>query len=228
MPLQNRVTPFGEIVAISARGLLMGNRGGRLHDPATKLLSGRRWASRAWIACDLHYGDTRREVMGRGYTELFFLDEVTALTAGHRPCYLCRRAAARAFADRWAAAHGLARPPRAGDMDRVLHRERTPLGMRPHFLEPIPDLPDGTMVALPKPEAEPGDPGAIWEAWAVRGDRLLKWSGAGYAEVRPRPGAGLAYALTPPSTIAVLANGYQPTWHDTAEQTQETPPGAPA
>ena len=100
--------------------------------------------------------------------------------------------------------------------------------MRPHFLEPIPDLPDGTMIALPKPEAEPGDPGAIWEAWAVRGDRLLKWSGAGYAEVRPRPGAGLAYALTPPSTIAVLANGYQPTWHDTAEQAQETPPGAPA
>ncbi|WP_018698806.1 hypothetical protein [Amorphus coralli] len=217
MPLQNRVTPFGEIVAISARGLLMGNRGGRLHDPETKLLSGRRWTSRAWISCSLHHGDTKRHVMGPGYTELFFTDEVTALTAGHRPCYRCRRAAARAFAAAWAQAQGLPRPPRAPEMDRVLHRERTPLGMRQHFLEPIPDLPDGTMIALPNPESDPDDPGAIWQAWAIRGDRLLKWEGGGYTEIQPRPGAGIAYALTPPSVIAVLDNGYQPIWHPSSE-----------
>ena len=220
MPLRNRVTPFGEIVAISARGLLMGNRGGRLHDPETKLLGGRRWASRAWISCSLHYRDTKRDVMGAGYTELFFMDEVTALTAGHRPCYLCRREAARAFASAWAEAQGLARPPRAPDIDRTLHRERTPLGMRPHFLEPIPDLPDGTMIALPRPESDPDDPGAIWQAWAIRGDRLLKWSGGGYAEAQPRPSAGIAYALTPSSVIAALASGYRPMWHSSAEPSE--------
>ncbi|MEW5424653.1 hypothetical protein [Amorphus sp. 3PC139-8] len=217
MPLQNRVTPFGEIVAIAARGLLMGNRGGRLHDPGTKLLSGRRWQSMAWIACDLHYKDRRRVIMGHGYTELFFLDEVTALTAGHRPCYTCRRARALAFAEAWAEAHGLPRRPRAGEIDRCLHRERTPLGMRPHFLEPLPDLPDGSMIALPSAETDPDDPEAIWQAWAIKGDRLLRWDGDGYSEARARPASGLAYALTPPSTIAALASGYRPLWHPSAE-----------
>lgn len=217
MPLQNRVTPFGEIVAIAARGLLMGNRGGRLHDPETRLLSGRRWQSMAWISCDLHYKGRRRVVMGHGYTELFFLDEVTALTAGHRPCHTCRRADALAFADAWARAHGLCARPRAGEIDRGLHRERTPLGMRPHFLEPLPDLPDGSMIALPSAETDPAKPDAIWQAWAIKGDQLLRWEADGYAEVRPRPSAGLAYALTPPSTIAALAAGYRPLWHPSAE-----------
>lgn len=216
MPLQNRVTPFGEIVALSARGLLMGNRGGRLHDPGTKLLSGRRWHSKAWIACDLHYRGRRREVMGRGYTELFFLDEITALTAGHRPCYLCRRERALAFADAWAKGHDLGHTPTAREIDTILHRERTPLGMRPHFLEPLPDLPDGAMIALPNAESDAADPAAIWQAWAVKANRLLRWDGDGYRESRPRPGSGLAYALTPPSTIAVLASGYRPMWHPSA------------
>lgn len=218
MPLQNRVTPFGEIVAISARGLLMGNRGGRLHDPKTRLLGGRRWTSRAWISCSLHHRGRKREVMGSGYTELFFTDEVTALTAGHRPCYQCRRAAAVGVRS---LPGPLPKPAaattRTGDRPCPGHAERTPLGMRPHFLEPIPDLPDGTMIALPNPESDPDDPGAIWQAWAIRGDRLLQWSGDGYVRSQPRPEAGIAYALTPPSVIAALANGYRPIWHPTAE-----------
>ena len=95
MALQNRVTPFGELIATPARGLMFGNRGGRFHrDDQT--LGLRRWASRHWICCDLHYKGHHHEPMGKGYTSLFFLDEVTALAAGHRPCFYCRHADARA------------------------------------------------------------------------------------------------------------------------------------
>ena len=210
MPLQNRVTPFGEIVAVSLRGLLMGNRGGRLHDPATKTLGGRRWVSKQWISCRLEFGGRHREVMGRGYTELFFLDEVTALAAGHRPCHLCRRPQALAFGDAWRIARGLDRPPHAPEVDRVLHGERTPIGMRPDFLQPFPDLPDGTMVALPSDD--PGAP-AAWRSWAVRGGSIHRWDHAGYVERRPRPQHDLAFPLTPPALIEVLRAGYEPLWH---------------
>ena len=96
-PLQNRVTPFGDIAAVSARGGMMGNRGGRLHGPERRL-GRRRWASRAWICCELAFRGRQRVVMGESYTELFFLDEAVALAAGHRPCFECRRREARAVA----------------------------------------------------------------------------------------------------------------------------------
>ena len=90
-PLQNRVTPFGDVVAIAQRGLFIGNRG-IIHDPATKTLLQRRWTTKAWLVCVLDYKGRRREVMGgRTWTELFFLDEAVALAAGHRPCFFCRR-----------------------------------------------------------------------------------------------------------------------------------------
>src|SRR6476620_12262288 len=87
-PLQNRVTPFGDVVAIAQRGLFIGNRG-IIHDPATKTLLGRRWTTKAWLVCVLDYKGRRRELMGgRSWTELFFLDEAVALAAGHRPCFM--------------------------------------------------------------------------------------------------------------------------------------------
>src|SRR5688572_33069560 len=123
MPLQNRVDPFGELLATSARGTLFGNRGGKFHrDDQT--LSRRRYATRQWICCVLDFKGRQRDVWGRYYTELFFLDEVTALSAGHRPCFECRRRDAQAFARCWQRAFGLPAPPRAADMDRVLHAER--------------------------------------------------------------------------------------------------------
>jgi hypothetical protein len=86
MPLQNRVTPFGDIVAIPQRGIFTGNRG-IIHDPATRTLLNRRWASKAWLVCLCEYKGRRRAVMGRrSWTKLFFLDEAVALAAGHRPC----------------------------------------------------------------------------------------------------------------------------------------------
>src|SRR3984885_9196774 len=100
-PLQNRVTPFGDIVAIPQRGIFTGNRG-IIHDPATKTLLRKRWASRAWLICRCDYKDRRRDVMaGWSWTELFFLDEAVALAAGHRPCFLCRRNAAESFRAAW-------------------------------------------------------------------------------------------------------------------------------
>ena len=97
MPLASRVDPFGNLFASPARGLLMGNRGGRIHEDERRL-GRRRWASRAWICCRLDFKGRRRRVWGDSYTELFFLDEVTALAAGHRPCFECRRRDAEAFA----------------------------------------------------------------------------------------------------------------------------------
>ena len=123
MPLQNRVDPFGELFAAPARGLFMGNRGGRIHTD-DKRLTKRRWASRQWICCVLHFKGRQRDVWGRYYTELFFLDEVTALAAGHRPCFECRRKDAEAFARGWQQAFKLVRPPRADEMDQVLHAGR--------------------------------------------------------------------------------------------------------
>src|SRR5271167_825449 len=105
-PLQNRVTPFGDVVAMSQRGLYIGNRG-IIHDPATKTLLGRRWTTKAWLVCVLDYKGRHREVMvGRSWTELFFLDEAVALAAGHRPCFFCRRADGEAFRAAWGKARG--------------------------------------------------------------------------------------------------------------------------
>src|SRR5437868_15544573 len=112
MVLQNRVDPFGELIATSARGMLLGNRGGRFHRD-DRTLGRRRWASRQWICCVLEFKGRQRDVWGRFYTELFFLDEPTALAAGHRPCFECRRVEAQAFAACWQHAAGLKSPPGA-------------------------------------------------------------------------------------------------------------------
>lgn len=203
MPLQNRVTPFGDLIAVPDRGEMFGNRGGCFHDPDTKSLGRRRWASRQWIICTLSFKGRQRSVWGRGYTELFFLDEVTALAAGHRPCFECRRAAALSYA----AAFDPKSPdrPRAPDIDRMLHRER--LDHRDKRLHRIETgrVPDGAMIEIDG------------EAWAVRGDSLLSWSPAGYGARRPRPSGGTVAMLTPPGSARALGAGYRPIWHSSTE-----------
>lgn len=197
MPLQNRVDPFGAIHAVEARGLFTGNRG-VIHEPDTKALLSRRWTTKAWIVCDLvNPRGTRREPMGRnapsggaGWTELFFLDEVTALAAGHRPCFYCRREAATRFQRCFGAVNAPA-------MDAMLHRER--LGALPAAAA---NLPDGAMIGT-------GD-----VAYAVRTGRALRWSFAGYGGPEPLPTA--ARLLTPPSTMTALRAGYRPIWHRSA------------
>lgn len=204
MTLQNRVTPHGEIVADPARGLFMGNRGGRIHDPATRQLTRRRWASKAWICCLTSFKERQRKVMGMSYTELFFLDEVTALAAGHRPCFECRRRAAVDFAERWAAVEGVGERAAAADMDRVLHDQRLDNLKGACPTRTLSALPDACMIEMD------GD------TWAVNGGRLLRWTPGGYDRAVDRTGDRKASVLTPLAIIDVLANGYAPVWHPSA------------
>jgi hypothetical protein len=204
-PLQNRVTPFGDLAAVSARGLFMGNRGGRFHTDV-KTLTNRRWASRQWICCVLDFKGRHRNVWGRFYTELFFLDEPTALAAGHRPCFECRRGDAVTFAEKWRDANGLHARPHADEMDDVLHRERRHGRVKRVHRQNINALPDGAFVAL----EEEG-------AFAVRGNSLLRWTSEGYQGGRRRSRVGAVDVLTPPAILAVLSAGYRPNWHPTAD-----------
>ncbi len=204
MPLPNRVTPLGELVAVASRGLFMGNRGGRIHRD-DRTLGTRRWASRAWICCVTRFKGRHRTVWGHGYTELFFLDEPTALAAGHRPCFECRRRDALAFASCWTAGAQSEERPRAGEMDRMLHAERLDRREKRRHSLLIDGLPDAAMLDLDG------------EVFAVRGRQLLRWTHGGYRDVRPRPRGILAEALTPLSILAVLAHGYRPQWHPSAD-----------
>lgn len=204
MPLQNRVTPSGDLIADPGRGLLTGNRGGRFHDVATRSLGARRWASRQWIACRLAFRGRHRTVWSGGYTELFFLDEVTALAAGHRPCFECRREEAVAFARALARGLRLAAPPRAPDIDRLLHAERLDGRAKRRHAADIAVLPDGAVVEIDG------------IACALRHGRLLPWTPGGYGAARGRPPSGLFALLTPPATVAALDAGYRPLWHPTA------------
>ena len=204
MPLQNRVDPFGVLFAGAARGLLMGNRGGRIHD-AGKSLGARRWASKQWICCVLEFNNRHRKVWGDSYTELFFLDEPTAFAAGHRPCFECRRKDAELFARLWGMAFGLKERPRAAEMDDVLQGQRLDGRAKRHHQRDFSELPDGAFVVLDA------------DAWAVCGSSLLRWTPSGYIERRTKPARGVADALTPPATLAVLSNGYAPRWHPSAD-----------
>jgi hypothetical protein len=203
--LQNRVTPAGEIVADPARGLLMGNRG-CLHR-ADRTLGAARWRSKLWICCVLEWRGVRRDPMPPGrWTALFFLDEATALAAGHRPCGYCRRPAYEAYAEAWRRAQGLAQRPRAGEMDARLHAERVDPRSRRQQTRPARagQLPDGAMVR------RDGACGLL------AGGYFLPWSFAGYqAPAALRPGTPVEL-LTPPASIAALAAGYRPLLHPSA------------
>jgi hypothetical protein len=196
-PLQNRVDPFGELHAVPARGGLMGNRGGRIHRD-DRTLSGSRWKTKHWLICVCAFKGRWREVWGKGYTELFFLDEPTALAAGHRPCFECRRQAAKAFL-----ADFPGRPSRVDAMDEALHRERVENRRKPLWRARLGDLPDGAMIARDG------------RAYAVRAGTLLPWSFARYGTPALFQPTVIADVLTPPSTVATLAAGYRPLWPET-------------
>ena len=197
MPLQNRVTPLGELVAEPGRGLVYGNRG-CLHDEAWRIR--RRYNGKRWIACRLEFrGWLRRPLLQPGrFTELFFLDEVTAFAAGHRPCALCRREDYVRFVARWRGLH----PGQEGAdaIDAQLHAERVASGTRAQLRHDarIDSLPDGTFVLV---DSEPH---------LVLGPSLLRWTTAGYAERAPRRGRQSALVITPPSLVGVLRSGWEP------------------
>jgi len=197
MPLQNRVTPLGELVADPGRGLVYGNRG-CLHDDEGRIR--RRYAVKRWIACRLEFRGWRRGPLlqpGK-FTELFFLDEATALAAGHRACALCRREDYDRLRALWSELH----PGQVGAdaVDEQLHAERVdPLTRAQlHHTAGFDDLPDGAFVL------HEGTP------CLVLGGSLLRWTPRGYAGRMTRPTHTQATAITPPSLLAVLAAGWEP------------------
>lgn len=197
MPRRNRVTPDGTLID-AGRGTFMGNRG-CLHDGAGE--PQRTHRGRRWIVCVLEVGGRRLPLDGPGLnTQLFFLDEATALAAGHRPCRACRRDAFHAFVDAWRAGNSGILPHTAGidAIDRMLHAERVGLRER----APLDALPDGTLVVLG------GDPAA----YLVLEHGLRAWGPHGYAAPLPRP-AAVVEVLTPFSIVRALRAGYRPVLH---------------
>jgi hypothetical protein len=201
MPLQNRIDPFGNLIVTSARGTLFGNRGGKFHTDAKTLPPARRWVSRHWICCVLDFKGRQRDVWGRYYTELFFLDEVTAFAAGHRPCFECRRKDAERFARLFS---GTTKRAGAAAMDHVLHAERLAGREKRTHRRKIDALPDGAMIVRDG------------TAFAVRGRKLLRWTPSGYGGATPRPRGVSVDVLTPPVILRVLSRGYAPLWHRSA------------
>lgn len=209
MPRQNRVTPFGEIIATQERGTFLGNRG-VLHNAEGRIR--RAWQVKRWLVCVLEFRGRKRTVMTpNSYTELFFLDEATALAAGHRPCAECRHERFLAFCHAWKLAYpredGSLRP-RADEIDNRLHNERVAADRsKRSYMARVEELPDGVFVTLP---------GSEQQACLVWGDSLLAWSPGGYRESRPRPKHASVRILTPPSTVAVIRTGYVPVVHSSA------------
>jgi hypothetical protein len=206
MTLQNRVTPFGEIVAVAAKGTMMGNRG-RIHNDRQQIV--RQKARDQWIACRLEWKGIHRTIMSTdSYTELFFLDEATALAAGHRPCNDCRSERLDAFKRAWAVGvEGRAGGASlVGRIDPVLKQDRWERkGVQRRFVARLGELPDGVMVQL-------SDEDVARLKW--RG-RLLRWSPSGYVDSRPIDGTLEVSVLTPACTVKVLAAGYVPEVHPT-------------
>lgn len=207
MPLQNRVTPLNEIVAVAERGMLfMGNRG-CLHDGKRKLVRQIR-SERRWIICQTSFNGRKRVLMSPGeYTELFFLDEATALAAGHRPCYECRRTDYNRFKTAWLEGNpsaGLNPKCSINDIDAWLHEDRlTSSGHQRTHDVVLGDLPPGTFVTLP----DHGRPLLYWQG------RLFAWTPGGYKPGPPTDANLEVVVRTPKSTVNALRAGYVPVVH---------------
>ncbi len=201
MPLCNRVTPFGEIVALPGRGTLTGNRG-ILVDDRRRIV--RCWQSKRWIACRLEYKGIRRKLMQpHAWTELFFLDEASALAAGHRPCAECRRDDYRRFRD--LCGRHVSSDARADAMDAVLHGQRIDRRVKRTHRDELGALPDGAFVVIEN------------AAWLVEGRHLYAWSDAGYGTRRPRF-EGEIEVLTPQAIVTILRAGYSAAVHPSARR----------
>lgn len=201
MPLQNRVTPWGQILPSQARGTLMGNRG-TLHDAEKNVV--KTHSVQRWIICVLEFKGLRRELMSPGkYTELFFLDEATALAAGHRPCQECQRERALEFKHCWALANrsddpdGVLMP----EMDRQLHHERISRRRKVTWQSPVDALPDGAFFEHDG------------QAYLVWGDCHWRWSFEGYHQAEPCGSKAVVDVLTPESTLRALLVGFRPNVH---------------
>ena len=204
MPLQNRVSPMGTIETTDARGTFMGNRG-VLHNSEKSVQH--LFRIKPWITCLLEFKGRQRELMFPGhYTELFFLDEVTAFAAGHRPCAECRRSRYNEFRDAWSDANQLdgGSTIRAPQIDETLHRERVDDGQKVMWSQPLAELPQGAMFRVE------GD------SYAVCDGGILKWSFDGYTASKREKLPETVDVLTPRSVVNIFAKGFRPEFHPTA------------
>jgi hypothetical protein len=191
----------------------MGNRG-CLHDAAQRIR--RAFGVKRWIVCVLQFKGRRRRLMAPGrYTELFFLDEATALAAGHRPCAECQRERYLLFREHWTAATGTAGVPSAAELDEAVHAERVDGPRKRTYTERLARLPAGVIVA------HDGDAAGL-----VLDGTLRPWRPGGYGPPLARPAAEPVRVLTPRSIVGAIAHGYpvglhasafeagEPTWPD--------------
>ncbi|MBC3808495.1 hypothetical protein H8K52_14215 [Undibacterium seohonense] len=207
MTLQNRVTPFGQLKAINARGLFLGNRG-KLHNDEKRII--KQWDSNRWITCSIEYQGIRREIFSEGsYSELFFLDEATALSAGHRPCGDCRRERLKEFKLRWQQANsedGDTNGIKVELIDTQMHAERTKRdGTKVTYQTKLGELPDGVFISID---------GIALLKW---NNKLFEWSASGYIErFETFPDELVVDVLTPRSVVGVIRAGYIPQVHQSA------------
>ena len=210
MPLQNRVTPFGDIITTPDRGMFTGNRG-ILHNDHQQLI--KNYTLKAWITCRLNYRNIKREVMkGRKWTELFFLDEASAFAAGHRPCAFCRNEAYKLFKKIWLAENHsffVIENESVKTIDNILHLERMTSDRKkkthPYQLH---ELPDGTIFA--RTEEINAD---YRKAYLWYGKKAWLWNSFGYSKPEIPLLDEMVNALTPPSIVRCFRNGYQPVLH---------------
>ncbi|OAN92955.1 hypothetical protein A8B84_20545 [Marinobacter sp. EhC06] len=205
MPLQNRVSPLGTIESSPARGTLMGNRG-VLHNSKKEVQH--LFRNKGWITCLLEFKGRQRELMSAGfYTELFFLDEVTAFAAGHRPCAECRRKRYNEFRDVWSRVNDprIEKPVRAPQMDGVLHEEGLHGDQKVTWRSPISDLPHETMFSFDG------------VSYAICNQRVLRWAFGGYSVVEPEKLPDTVDVLTPKSVVRIVESGFRPQFHSSAD-----------
>jgi hypothetical protein len=206
--MKNRVNPKGTVIESRARGTLMGNRG-IIHNKQKEII--KELASKRWITCVLNYKCVKRMVMSpHQYTELFFLDEATSFSAGHRPCSLCRFEDAKKFKTLWSKLFpNLVKYPISFHLiDQILHENRVgPSGEKKIYMNIVDALPNGTMVSL-------NQNNDIF--YLIYDKKLLLWSEDGYVEVLVVKKDIPVYVLTPNLIVEIFKQGYVPTLHETA------------
>jgi hypothetical protein len=212
VPKQNRVDPFGQLHAVEARGAWMGNRG-ILHDETGQIVA--QWRLKRWLTCTLSFKDRHRRVFTpHSYSELFFLDEATAFSAGHRPCAECRRTRYKGFRTAWALANSDlcgCNPIRADDIDRQLHGERVLRRIgKQSYESSLNALPSGTFIE------RGGVAHLLWH-----GD-LYPWTFSGYeAAVENVSMSAIFRVLTPPSIVATFKQGFVTQVHESVHREQK-------
>jgi hypothetical protein len=198
--LQNRVDPFGNIIKVPDRGAWLGNRG-VIHNSDKQIV--RPYKLKAWITCALFFRGRHREVMlPDRWTELFFLDEATAFSAGHRPCFQCRYHDHIRFKQFWLKGnpeYGFDAKTPVSKIDDIIHAERISADKtKVTYTAALNHLPDGTFILhnnLPCLMAK---------------GRFYRWSPAGYLKPVTLPQTGLVTVLTPKSFVEMYKAGYVP------------------